>query len=453
MKAVVVEIKNNRAAILSDDGCVIAVKNKNYEIGQVLHITPSRVSIPKRIATIAATAAAFVVLSIGTWAYASPYAYVSLDINPSLEFTINRFDWVLSVKAVNDDGEELLKNIPLGSLENKSIDKALLQSVEQLTESGFLTKDSENGMVIATSSDNSEKAEKLAFELQEAVEKKIAQGGNEIEIEAFSVEPERVEEAKQLGVTPGKLNLVEKLQAAAPDTESIDIEDWLEKPVKEIMKATKEYKSTSDHTDESSSLESKAQESKDSNAFKKDEKDSKKADKDANKDEKKADKADKNANEADKESDKADQNAKEANKESDKADQDAKKDQKKADQEADKADKDTKKDDKADKNAEKDQKKADKETDKANKNAKKDEKTTDKGSDKNNSKKDNSDSSDKNKTSKNDFNQNVSISSRNKDDQGLPKSKEFDKKSFNNGSSKGYNRPDPYKEPNKKGGK
>ena len=42
-----------------------------------------------------------------------------------------------------------------------------------------------------------------------------------------------------MGVTPGKLNLVEKLQASATDPDDIDIEEWLAKSVKEIMKETK----------------------------------------------------------------------------------------------------------------------------------------------------------------------------------------------------------------------
>ena len=54
----------------------------------------------------------------------------------------------------------------------------------------------------------------------------------------------RVLEAKELGVTPGKLNLVQKLIAIDVDD---DIDDdaqalWLEKPVKEINKAIRESK-------------------------------------------------------------------------------------------------------------------------------------------------------------------------------------------------------------------
>ncbi len=129
MKAVVVEIKNNYAAVLSDNGCISKVKNKNYVIGQVIYIRSEK-SFSKKMVTIAASAAALFVLGTGTWAYAAPYSYVSLDVNPSIEFTVNRFDRVIRVKAVNDDGEELLKNINLNDLKNETIKNALSTNIE-----------------------------------------------------------------------------------------------------------------------------------------------------------------------------------------------------------------------------------------------------------------------------------------------------------------------------------
>ena len=61
-----------------------------------------------------------------------------------------------------------------------------------------------------------------------------------IEIECMAVGRERVEEARELGVTPGKLNLVQKLMDSSENPEEIDVEEWLNKPVKEINKAIKE---------------------------------------------------------------------------------------------------------------------------------------------------------------------------------------------------------------------
>ena len=38
MKSVVVEIKAGYAAVLSEDGCISKVKDKNYIVGQVIEI-------------------------------------------------------------------------------------------------------------------------------------------------------------------------------------------------------------------------------------------------------------------------------------------------------------------------------------------------------------------------------------------------------------------------------
>lgn len=38
MIGVIVEIRGDIAAMLSDDGCIVKVKNKNYEIGQEVEI-------------------------------------------------------------------------------------------------------------------------------------------------------------------------------------------------------------------------------------------------------------------------------------------------------------------------------------------------------------------------------------------------------------------------------
>ena len=123
MKAVVVEIKGRYVAALSNDGCVSKIRNKDYTVGQVIEIKEQETKKPARIvAWVASAAAAIVLIRAGAWAYFTPYTYVSLDVNPSIEYSVNRFDRVLSVSAVNGDGTEILKNL---DLKNKTIDEAI----------------------------------------------------------------------------------------------------------------------------------------------------------------------------------------------------------------------------------------------------------------------------------------------------------------------------------------
>jgi hypothetical protein len=249
MKAVVVEIENRYAAVLSDDGCIEKVKNNNYTPGQVIQINDDKIHRSKKFIAFAASAAALAVLGTGTWAYASPYSYVSLDVNPSIEFIVNRFDRVLEATAMNEDGDEILKEVYLSDLKNKTIHSALTAAVEQISQAGYFDNDTEAELVITTSAKNDKKAEDLAQELHETVDTGLAEKGQEIEVESYSVGFDQVEKAKELGATPGKLNLVENLQASAADPETINVEEWLNKPVKEIIKATRENKKATTDAD------------------------------------------------------------------------------------------------------------------------------------------------------------------------------------------------------------
>lgn len=265
MKAVIVEIRGGFAVALSDDGCIVKVKNEDYRMGQVIEM---KETVKKRIrfaSTVAAAAAVAIVCGVGAYAYYIPYSYVSLDVNPSIEYSLNRLDRVLKITGINDDGKEIVRELQLDSLSNKKIDEAIALTVEQIQEDGFFDGDLEGGIVISTSAKDLKRAEKLAEDLKQSAADAAAD--KNVEVEAFPVGLERVQEARELGVTPGKLNLVEKLRDSAEATDDIDLEEWLDKPVKEIMQEIKENRkevkleAQSSKKDESSSQDTSSTDS------------------------------------------------------------------------------------------------------------------------------------------------------------------------------------------------
>ncbi|NLO09236.1 MAG: hypothetical protein GX129_05125 [Clostridiales bacterium] len=375
MKSVIVELRDGYASVLSDDGCIRKIRNKNYELGQVINIDIVGNSLRKKISIFAASAAAILVLGVGSWAYASPYSYVSLDVNPSIEFVLNRFDRVLEVKAGNEDGEGILQEIDTGNLKNKTISRAINQTLNQISEQGYLPNNTISGIVIAASNKNHKKADQLVDEIKNEVEDEIIESHNSVSVEVFSVDMEQVEVAKELGVTPGKLNLVEKLIESSDDSENIQLEEWLDKPVKDIMKATKDNKSdeeasSSSTLDDDDSQDNVVTDNDDKKTVKEAVKDARKAAKEAEKAAKKAEQeAKKTAREIEKETSEvaatedaarrareAADNAKNAAKEAEKAERRAKEAKKE-------------KDDKSKKEAEKEAKEAAKEAEKAAKEA------------------------------------------------------------------------------------
>jgi len=94
-------------------------------------------------------------------------------------------------------------------------------------------------MVTANSQDQTR-----AQEMLEAAEREIEERTEQLRIRANvdgeCIGLELVTRAREYGVSPGKLRLVEKYALSTGDPANVDVAAWLQKPVKEIMAATKE---------------------------------------------------------------------------------------------------------------------------------------------------------------------------------------------------------------------
>ena len=224
-------------------------------------------NVKKKKIPIVAPIAAFAVLLITAtvFAFNTPYAYVSLDVNPSLEYTVNIFKQVLSVKGMNEQGTALLEKISKDELKFKNIDKAITMTVDALSSEGYLKDNATIVITTSTATDNMFKADSLATEIEDAaiaeVETNDTTEDDDTVVTAEAIGAERVEEARRLEVTPGKLNLVEKLIEAAGDGAGINRDEWLyDRSVQDILKETNRYREQnreqiSHSDDESSSTE------------------------------------------------------------------------------------------------------------------------------------------------------------------------------------------------------
>ena len=247
MKGIVVEIENNRAAVLGDDGRVSKVRNRNYQIGESIHMETRRTS-GRKFGTMAACLVALLMVGgMSTWAYATPYSSVSLDANPSIVLDVNRFDKVISYQVDGDD-----EQFPLEDLKNMNIHDAVAAVIKELEENNPTDEYSIEDIVITVSSKNNEKTHKLMASLgKEASEAAEAEGMEDINIEAEGIGFEMVQKARGFTeseynnndsvLTPGKLNLISKID---PDMKFEDmtyeyIGDYAEKSVQEIMQAAK----------------------------------------------------------------------------------------------------------------------------------------------------------------------------------------------------------------------
>lgn len=225
MKAVIVDLLNGQAAALCEDGRVVKLPDAGYSLGQKIEVHARRRARPKWLRAVSSVAAAVLVLGIGGTAWATPYGVVTLDVNPSIEYTINCFDYVLSVSGVNDDGRQLLAGMDQKQLVRRHIGDALNASVAQLEAEAWLQGGEE--VLLAAGTRRDAHAEKLLNTLQTG----LSRGDHALEVRAFTVSRDEIEDAHAAGMSAGRRHVLGELGEDGEHTSA----DWAERPVAELL--------------------------------------------------------------------------------------------------------------------------------------------------------------------------------------------------------------------------
>jgi len=243
LKGVVVEIKGKYAVALNKQGEFIKVRNNGklqvgYEIDVPSAVFPSANSLT-RVASIAAAFILVVSIGFGAYSYSATYAYINLDINPSIELATNIYDRIISARGINADGEKLLKT---GGLKNKKLQDGIEEILEEAVEEGYLKPGSDNAVMLTVSSKDQKKAAQIQKKAEDTISKELTTTGVESEVVTEKATLQKHEEANERGISPGKMLLIEKLVEAQPDLSDEDIENFENRPVKDILKSIKEAK-------------------------------------------------------------------------------------------------------------------------------------------------------------------------------------------------------------------
>lgn len=231
MKAVIVECSNGAAVALCDDGIFRKVKNRDYAIGQELFIKEN--AVPNHIMqklSICASLALFLLsfVGIGSYSYVQPYSYVSLDINPSIEYALNRYDKVIAVSGVNDKGQQVVSSIE-SDVKNQNITKALGVTIKQLEKENYIVSKEYNHVIVSVCSSNDTKAQSIASRVDSFSKEETS----DCSIDTMTVSKEVKDNADSLGITPGKLALIHAV-AETTSASDFDVSEWTDKTVSEL---------------------------------------------------------------------------------------------------------------------------------------------------------------------------------------------------------------------------
>lgn len=236
-KGLILEIKDGYAILVDSKGRFVRIKDKDgLQIGSEYE-TRGIFEMKKQIVT--AIASLFLLSCIGGYGYtyASPKAYVALDINPSIKLTTNMYDKVIKIETLNEDAEVISKDL---KIKNKDINEALKLLVASATDNGYIVKDSDNAIMVTATSEYETLTDEILNNAESAINEELeSEEVKDIEIIKENINQERFDEAERLGISPGKMNLLEKLKVELPD---INVDEYADKSVKEIMKKINEEK-------------------------------------------------------------------------------------------------------------------------------------------------------------------------------------------------------------------
>ena len=169
----------------------------------------------------------------GVYAYFTPTAIISIDINPSIELSVNRFDRVIDVRAFNDDGAVLAQQL---SVQYDDFANALLQILQNESFQTYLAQDAHLSIVVV--GENAQQNDQILTLAQSST----AQQNN---IHCGMGDQADVETAHASGLSCGKYQAGKELMAL---DETVTTQDLQQMTMQEIHHAIESHHAHSHDT-------------------------------------------------------------------------------------------------------------------------------------------------------------------------------------------------------------
>ena len=221
-------------------------RTKEY-LSEKVYARKKKRTSPLRNFAAAAACALLVFLAGGSYLYFTPTAYISVDVNPSLELGINRFNRIVSVTGYNEDGKALADSLDLKYMDYSDALEALLADQDMEV---YL---SDNADVVLTVAG---KSESQSSQILETVESCVSDHEN---VHCHSGDTEEIHHAHNAGLSFGKYQAYLTLKKLDPSVTLEEIQDMTMSQIRELIQAYSQEdsqgnsrKNSSDSTDDSS---------------------------------------------------------------------------------------------------------------------------------------------------------------------------------------------------------
>jgi hypothetical protein len=148
------KIKGKKSIILTETGVFEEINaREGMFLGQKIVYSQQEVIKKRRVdfnyfyPAIASIAAVFILLFsyINLFYGNAPFAYVDIDINPSIEFAVDNKGIILSEQPLNQEAIELMTNV---TYEDKHLEDAIIDLIKKSKEHGYLKENGEKDIIL-----------------------------------------------------------------------------------------------------------------------------------------------------------------------------------------------------------------------------------------------------------------------------------------------------------------
>lgn len=150
---------------------------------------------------------------------------LTMDINPSIEISLNKKGRVVKMVSLNDDGKKLLNDTEYKGL---SLKESLSSLKEELIEKKYINEDDENIILINI------KGENIENEIKEIYEK-----DSNIKIQFQEINEKSKENANKYNISESKSSFIEEIITSNPDL-NLTFEELKDKSINSIDEYIKE---------------------------------------------------------------------------------------------------------------------------------------------------------------------------------------------------------------------
>ena len=219
-KGVLMQVSGNTGVVLTRNGQFRKVRligEGPYEVGYEVEYQESLVTL----STVALVAAACLAVVVLRWSVLTSFrpgllqgrvlAYVSVDINPSVQLGVDERHIVCSAEGLNEDGRALLAQVPTSG---RKLHDAVLDLVSAAVKAGYMSHGQENAILIASVPGEGDSVPEPLLanisSIKRDVERELNSRSISAVVESVSGGSELRTKARELNISPGRMALALK---------------------------------------------------------------------------------------------------------------------------------------------------------------------------------------------------------------------------------------------------